>query len=365
MTRQLPLFDRERDKLELCVYCPKLCRATCPVSNVEPREALIPWGKMSTAYFAARGDVPLTEAAAASAYACTGCHGCTQRCDHHNPVADTLGRAREAFFAEGTAPPAARRVVRGYGRHEKRTRRAADALATRTAPHSAPGGRPLLVGCAYTRALPEVADDIVRVGAWVAGEPVRPVRACCGLPLLHAGDGQGFERAARILRDEIGDAKELLVADPGCASALTRDYPRVGLSLSARVTTLVAGARGKLGALTPVAGAGEIRYHESCQLGRGLGLRDEPRALLTRLTGRAPRELTEHALHGGCSGGGGLLPTTMPEVARGIARQRADEHAAAGGGTLVTGCAKSLLTLRRTGAEVEDLHTWLARGLPR
>ena len=141
----------------------------------------------------------------------------------------------------------------------------------------------------------------------------------------------------------------------------------MGLPLTAKITTLVEGARAKIGALLPAedATASAVRYHESCQLGRGLGLHDEPRALLTRITGRAPEELEHHALHGGCSGAGGLLPTTMPEVARGIAQQRADEHAAAGGGTLVTGCAKSLLSLRRTGAKVEDLHTWLARGLPR
>jgi Fe-S oxidoreductase len=364
MTRKLPLLDHERDKLELCVYCPKLCRAACPVSNAEPREALIPWGKMSTAYFVARGDVPLTPTAAASAYACTGCRGCSQRCDHHNPVADTLGRAREDYFASGQAPPAAQRVARGFGRHGVRTRKAADALAARRPAETSPAGPPLLVGCAYSRALPAVADDIVRVAAHVAGQPVRPVRACCGLPLLHAGDAPGFERAARALLDEIGDAPELFVADPGCAAALRHEYARVGLAPRARITPLVEGARAKLTSWQPIEGAPPLRYHESCQLSRGLGLRDEPRALLTRLTGRAPDELEEHARHGGCSGAGGLLPTTMPVVASAIARARIEEHEAAGGGALVTGCAKSLLAFRRTGVDVDDLYTWLARGLP-
>src|SRR5439155_8598254 len=55
---RLPLLDSARRALENCGYCPKLCRSTCPVSNVEAREALIPWAKMSYAWLSARGDLP-------------------------------------------------------------------------------------------------------------------------------------------------------------------------------------------------------------------------------------------------------------------------------------------------------------------
>src|SRR6201999_1099365 len=57
-----PLLEPHRAALETCVYCPKLSRAACPVSNVEHSETVTPWGKMSMAYFAARGDVPLDTA---------------------------------------------------------------------------------------------------------------------------------------------------------------------------------------------------------------------------------------------------------------------------------------------------------------
>ena len=40
-----------------CVFCPKLCRSACPVSNAEPRETVTPWGKMSMAYFVANESV--------------------------------------------------------------------------------------------------------------------------------------------------------------------------------------------------------------------------------------------------------------------------------------------------------------------
>ena len=99
--RALPVLAPAKKALELCVYCPKLCRAACPVSNAEPSETLIPWGKMSTAYFLARGDVPLDEAHAAPAWACTGCGACSKRCDHENDVGGTLLSVRAALFAKG------------------------------------------------------------------------------------------------------------------------------------------------------------------------------------------------------------------------------------------------------------------------
>lgn len=92
--RQLPLLSPRADALEKCVYCPKLCRAACPVSNAEPSESLIPWGKMSAAYFMARGDVAITPESASVAWACTGCLACAERCNHKNPVAATLTDAR-------------------------------------------------------------------------------------------------------------------------------------------------------------------------------------------------------------------------------------------------------------------------------
>ena len=47
---RLPMLAESKVALETCTYCPKLCRTVCPVSNAEPREALTPWGKMSSAY---------------------------------------------------------------------------------------------------------------------------------------------------------------------------------------------------------------------------------------------------------------------------------------------------------------------------
>jgi Fe-S oxidoreductase len=361
--RRLPLLERRRSELELCAYCPKLCRSACPVSNAEPREVLIPWGKMSTAYFMARGMAAADAPHAATAWACTGCGACSERrCDHRNDVAGTLRDARAWHAEEGRAPAAARRVAERFERHRWRTREAASRLGARLG--AAAGGRAFLAGCAYARALPDVALAAARVARALAG-PVRPIGACCGRPLLEAGARPAFVDAARAFVAEAGGpSAEVLALDPGCARTLLESYPQADPSLSLRVTLLVDVAAAALPRLRPLdAPPPAVRYHDPCHLGRGLGRYEGPRALLARLTGGAPAELPDARAASACSGAGGLLPATMPEVAARIARARADEHRAAGGGTLVTACASSTLALRRAGAGAVDLFELVARGL--
>ena len=108
---RLPLLEPHRAALETCVYCPKLSRAACPVSNAEASETVTPWGKMSLAYFAARGDVPLDEEHAKPAWACSACYACRERCDHKNEVATVLTDARAELFSAGLAPAGAKMVV--------------------------------------------------------------------------------------------------------------------------------------------------------------------------------------------------------------------------------------------------------------
>ena len=208
--RKLPTLEPRRQALETCVYCPKLCRSACPVSNAEPRETIIPWGKMSSAYFAARGDAPLSESFAAPAWACTGCFACREACDHRNDVTGTLMDARDAFVSRGLGPAPAKRTIAEFDAHRERTRRAHDSL--RDVPPAADPS--LLIGCMYVRRLPDVARDALAVAERLFG-PVSLERECCGLPLKLAGDTRAFDAHASRFR-----SRDILAVDPGCALAL-------------------------------------------------------------------------------------------------------------------------------------------------
>lgn len=364
--RRLPQLAARKVTLERCVFCPKLCRSSCPVSNAEPRETLTPWGKMSMAYFVANESVALAPSFAEPAWACTGCFGCREHCDHENDVTGTLFEARSALALAGEAPASAKRVLERF----EQSSAALGELARdpRVEPWLDDRARvAVLVGCEHARRKSDAGVDTVRAVARLTGEKVALVDVCCGAPLLYAGDRARFIAQGERIAAKIAGRERVIVGDAGCAATLRVHQPAAGVSMPAFVehfSELAARELAKLGRLDGKLGDGPVRWHDPCQLGRGLGVYDAPRQVLSRVLGRAPDEFERRREDSRCSGAGGLLPVTMPDVARGIAEQRLADHQRSGGGTIVTACASSMRSFGKSGhAAVIDLATVVLRAL--
>jgi Fe-S oxidoreductase len=185
------------------------------------------------------------------------------------------------------------------------------------------------------------------------------VSSCCGGALGMAGDREGQRQELVALAAETRGMSLLIAGDPGCAFELKKTAHALGVTLEPRVVTLIELAAKDVRRLERIGDEPPV-FHDPCHLGRGLGLTAEPRALLTRLYSAPPHEMAKNREHGTCSGGGGLLPLTMPEVAGSIAGYRAS---GAQGRLLVTACAQSLRSFRKAGARAEDLAVLIARGL--
>ena len=361
---RLPQLEPRKSTLERCVFCPKLCRTACPVSNAEERETLTPWGKMSMAYFVANESVSLSPSFADPAWACTGCFGCREHCDHKNDVTGTLLDTRSALVENGVAPAGAKRVLEQFSdKSAVLGKSARDLSVLPEVDERAPTA--VLLGCAYARSAPSEARDAVRATAALVGGKVALVDVCCGAPLLHAGDKKRFLAQGAKLAKAIEGRERLVVIDAGCASTIRVHHANNGVGMIVPVEHFAERAARELGRMKQVPGLGDgpVRYHDPCQLGRGLGVYDQPRALLSLALGRAPDEFERRREDARCSGAGGLLPVTMPEVSRTIAKQRVAEHDAQGGGTVVTACASSLQTFKKQGANAIDLVTVVARAL--
>ena len=349
----LPLLAERQDELSKCGYCPKLCRATCVVSEAEPREALTPWGKMANAFAASQTGV-LGPERAELAWGCSNCFRCREACDHRNPVTPTLNDARADYVALGQAPAPVQALLERQDELETQHTRAVAQL------ENTPGLRSdaysaLLLGCRYAKVFPDAARAAIRLTVALAGS-VRLVNGCCGAWQRSAGAPAAADAAQARVARELGSAKRLFVLDPRCALELRNFSPATLVELAARHLQRFGPAPGS---------ARRFRYHDSCALGRGLGLYDEPRRLLARVAGNTPLELENTRQLARCSAGGGVLPVSMPEVAKAGAARLVAEHARLGGGTLVTSCASSLSQLQGAGADVVDLITLLESGLTR
>jgi len=346
----LPLLAERQDELSKCAFCPKLCRATCVVSEVEPREALIPGSKMKSAFEAARLGA-VTADGAEQAFACSNCFRCREACDHRNPVTETLNDARADYVALGQAPPGVLVLLERQSELEAELVAAVQGLAGTAGVHpEAPTA--LLLGCRYARVFPDESRAAIRLAARLAG-PVRLISGCCGAWQRSAGAPAAADAARARLHSSLQGAR-LLVSDPRCALELSDLSPTTLVELASHQQERFRAAGST---------ATRFRYHDSCALGRGLGLYDEPRALLARVAGGAALELLTQREHARCSGGGGVLPVSMPQVAKAAGQRLAAEHEHLGGGTVVTSCASSLSQLRRAGADAVDLLSLLEAGL--
>ena len=90
-------------------------------------------------------------------------------------------------------------------------------------------------------------------------------------------------------------------------------------------------------ATSPTTPAAPVAYHDPCSLGRRVRVLAAPRAVIGKVTGRAPVEFFHAGAIAECCGDGGLLPETDPDLAARMAVAQL-ERMPDGVGTLVTAC---------------------------
>lgn len=373
MSLKLPLLEGREAETRLCTYCPKLCRPACPVGNAEAREATIPWGIMRGLGELTRGVVPeeAERDVAATAWACTRCGNCRTLCLLDNPVAETVTDARADLFAAGLAPDSVKAFSEAFPARLERIERAAEALGDPGVARG-DGTTAFIPGC--TAVLFE-GDSVAASARAVArlspsGGCTVVSDFCCGAPLLDAGDREGFLKHARRVAADLGAYSHIVTGDAGCAHTLKVMYAQLGAAPSRweRVEHVAELAARNTHLLDHVEDPREVVIHDSCRLGRGMGVYEAPRAVIAAVHGKAPTELPSHHEKSRCSGAGGLLPVTRPETSKALATELADEVREVTHGrdaVVVTGCAASRRALREAGVDAEDLSLWIARSLTR
>lgn len=361
---RLPLVDPHRRDTTYCAFCPKLSQFTCPVSTVQGRQTTTPWGKMTTLHHVAEGNLPFDASHASTFWACTGCFRCRSSCAHGVEVAEALNAGRAEAVRARVAPPEALAVRSRHPEREAKSRHEAERLfgkrLRRKSRHA------FVPGCTALTLAPRDAEAALAVTEALAGEPVSVfAEACCGLPLLEAGDPSGFRAAARRFLRGLADAEEVTFLDPGCLHALRVRAPKLGVESRPGLRHLTEYAVGHLDRFRTLPDEAPMRWHDPCRLGRGLGVYEAPRALLNRILGAPPREFHQHRERAECSGAGGQLPRTDRETAQRIAAERRHDHTSHGGGTLVTGCPGAKHMLQRDDASFTaiELSQLLLRAL--
>jgi L-lactate dehydrogenase complex protein LldE len=180
-----------------------------------------------------------------------------------------------------------------------------------------------------------------------------PLQSCCGQPAYNGGDAIA---AAGVARNVIAtfEPYEYVVAPSGsCAGMIRVHYPRLlqdDKAWSKRAEALAAKTHELFSFLVNVRGvsavAAECRagvaYHDSCSSLREMGVKNEPRQLLSSVNGLKLCEIKEPQV---CCGFGGFFSVKYPDVSARMADDKIADAVSTGAEMLVGGDLGCLLHL--------------------
>lgn len=397
------------DLLFDCVHC-GLCAEACPTYIVTRREMDSPRGRIYLMKSLAEGRIELDDDAARHLDLCLGCRGCETACPsgvHYGRLIEGARSFVERNHRRGFIDRFRRRAVSAIFPYPNRLRmmlaplKLADRLGLRSAlraamprivrdwldllPSLEPGARPLAAeetigpganaptvvvhhGCvAQVLANSEnVNSERLLAAAGYRVVQLEPT-PCCGALDLHSGNAaraRDFARAnVRALKNSGADA--IVSAASGCSVAIAEygdllkdepDFAEDARAVSSKVRDL-SSLLLDMHANPKREFRCRITYHDACHLAHGLGIREAPRRLLASIPGVTIVEMTESDL---CCGSAGSYNLTEPEMARELARRKADNIVATGADYVVLanpGCEFQIAAeLRRRGSKIKVVH---------
>jgi Fe-S oxidoreductase len=300
--------------IDTCTFCPSLCLHTCPVSTVEARDTVSPWGKVSLVHHVQAGHIGQTESSAEIAYKCTGCGACTSWCRHSVDVPGILHAARTDAVSEGTRPFEVERFRREDV--STRTKVFREALACQRY-HDHP---PVLLfpGHAVLKDAPDVLSEL-----WVTLDRLEDDELTLGKAssydsgylLWSAGYEEEFLAQARRVQQLFEKARLVIVLSPLDLHMFTTIYPEYGIRLIPTFFDLASYVLPMLSGASVDRQSGTIGYFDSCHLARHCGIQDGPREVLKRITTEQPLDLALCRDAVDCCGAGGGFLQTSPERA--------------------------------------------------
>jgi Fe-S oxidoreductase len=186
--------------------------------------------------------------------------------------------------------------------------------------------------------------------------------ACCGRPQKLAGNLKAMQQLMDFNKKRIIDsgAKTLVTSCPICYKVFSEDY-KLGIEVLHHTQYLNRLVEQKL--LPVQADNKKVVYHDPCELGRGAGIYDEPRKLLTHV---ATLVSTKHEKQDSLCCGGSLGNLEIEATNRSlIAKNVVDELTKPNPDVIATACPLCKKTfIKVSSVQVLDIAELIAMSIP-
>ena len=184
-----------------------------------------------------------------------------------------------------------------------------------------------------------------------------PDFACCGIPAVSSGDGQGMVDELRKNLDILSKVDFDYIVTPcgSCTSTIKELWPKyaariddaamhISKALSKKtmdITQFLVAVLGVHG-VEPRDNAISITYHDSCHLRKGLGVSSQPRELLKANSGYRFVEMKEADR---CCGCGGSFTLYHYDLSRAIGQRKRDNVVASKAQVVAAACPACMMQL--------------------
>jgi len=206
-------------------------------------------------------------------------------------------------------------------------------------------------GCTTKKYRQEMIDAAMRLFAAANIEVTNASDVvCCGYPLKEAGDEQEAKKITQNAVNALKNFDVIVTPCPTCTMMLREIVPEKVKHMSEYLVEL-------LQKNLQVKPGDELRvnFHDPCHLGRGIGVFDEPREVLSSLPGVTLEEVPHNRENSRCCGGPALH--LFPDMAESIADNVLSEMKAP---VLITACPTCKSNLQRGNKQVRDIAEFVA-----
>jgi heterodisulfide reductase subunit D len=383
------MLEKYRGAVEKCGRCGKCIVGEagyiCPVQqHTGGFDHYVARGRNEIARAILDGKLKYTPELVDVLYTCLGCKSCYVQCglidyQTRQPAIDEskISQAMRAdIVREGLEPSALKAVDANVQKlhnplgepEEKRTSWSAGLNIPKT------GDTLYFAGCYAAYRQPAIAKATVKVlqagGVDLAymGED----EWCCGVPELWDGNMALAEDLVKhnVEAMQKTGAKKVVTSCSGCYHTLKSEYPEIIGKLPFEVvhsSQVIAELieTGKINLGTEIAKT--ITYHDPCHLGRHENVYEQPRKALNAIKGAKFVEMPRNKANAWCCGGGSVVSTAFPDLAKDIAEDRIQEAKGTASEAIVTACPSCINMLtpaaRKAKMEVYDLSVIVAKAM--
>ena len=158
-------------------------------------------------------------------------------------------------------------------------------------------------------------------------------QVCCGSPLIRTGQTDMVQELVDKNNKVFRDYDTVLTICAGCGSTLKNDHPKYGSNLN--VMDISEFLVDKLDTDKMKELNTTVTWHDPCHLGRGQGIKGQPRDILEQIPGVTFKEMKYPCQ---CCGAGGGIKAGHPEIAMTLAKEKAKMIEDTGAESVITIC---------------------------